>query len=179
MEMREEPAQMTPEFAQLLAGAQSSLYAFIVSLMAGRQEAADVLQETNLKLCREIARYDATKPFLNWALTLARYEVMAWRTRQSRSRLVLDNDVFEMVARHLESQTTSAEGELAALESCLRKLSPEHHAAIAERYMEGSTVRAMAARRGQPENAVAALLYRIRRMLHDCITATVAREESA
>jgi len=170
---------MTPEFARLLAGAQSSLYAFIVSLMAGRQEAADVLQETNLKLCREFARYDATKPFLNWALTLARFEVMAWRTRQSRSRLVLDDDVFEKVAHHLESQPPSMEGELAALEGCLRKLSPEHHAAIEERYMDGSTVRAMAARRGQPENAVAALLYRIRRMLHDCITTTMAKEESA
>jgi RNA polymerase sigma-70 factor (ECF subfamily) len=179
MEMPEEPAQMTPEFARLLAAAQSSLYAFIVSLMAGRQEAADVLQETNLKLCREFARYDAGKPFLNWALTLARYEVMAWRTRQGRSRLILDDDVFEKMAGHLESHPPVAERELTALEGCLGKLSPGHRAAIEERYMEGSTVRAMAARRGQPENAVTALLYRIRRMLHNCITTTMAKEESA
>jgi RNA polymerase sigma-70 factor (ECF subfamily) len=178
-QMHEVPSQMTPEFARLLAGAQSSLYAFIVSLMAGRQEAADVLQETNLKLCREFGRYDPARPFLNWALTVARFEVMAWRTRQSRSRLILDDDVVARVAAHLETAPPSAEKELVALEACLQKLAPHHRAIVEERYRQGSTVRAIALRKGEPENAVAAMLYRIRRTLHDCITATLAQEESA
>lgn len=170
---------MTPEFAQRLAAAQSSLYAFIVSLMGGRDEAADVLQETNLKLCREFHRYDASKPFINWALTLARFEVMAWRTRLARSRLVLDDDVLERVASALEAQPVEPERELAALESCLQKLPERQRAMVEERYQRGETVRAMAGRMGQPENALAAMLYRIRRTLQECITATLAKEESA
>lgn len=170
---------MTPEFAQRLAAAQSSLYAFIVSLMGGRDDAADVLQETNLKLCWEFHRYDASRPFVNWALTLARFEVMAWRTRQSRSRLVLDDDVLERVASALEAQPMEPERELAALESCLQKLPERQRAMVEERYQRGETVRAMAGRMGQPENALAAMLYRIRRALQECVTATLAKEESA
>lgn len=167
---------MTPEFAQRLAAAQSSIYAFVVSLMGGRDEAADVLQETNLKLCREFHRYDGTKPFINWALTLARFEVMAWRTRQSRSRLVLDNDVAERVAEELQTGVREPARELAALERCLQKLPERQRALVEERYRQGRTVRAMAERTGQPENALAAMLYRIRRALQDCITARLAKE---
>ncbi len=170
---------MTPEFAQRLASAQSSIYAFIVSLMGGRDEAADVLQETNLKLCREFHRYDESKPFINWALTLARFEVMAWRTRQSRSRLVLDDDVLERVASALQVQPMEPERELAALERCLQKLPQSQRAMVDERYQCGETVRAMAGRLGQPENALAAMFYRIRRALQECVTTTLAREESA
>jgi RNA polymerase sigma-70 factor (ECF subfamily) len=171
--------QMTPDFARQLAAAQSALYAFIVSLMGGRQEAADVLQETNLKLCREFHRYDASRPFVNWALTLARFEVMAWRTRQSRSRLVLDDDVVERAAAAMEAQLVEPERELAALERCLQKLPQRQRALVEERYERGATVRTMAGRRGQPENALAATLYRIRRALQECITATLAKEEQA
>ena len=170
--------QMTPDYAQRLAAAQSSLYAFILSLMGGRQEAADVLQETNLKLCLEFHRYDAAKPFVNWALTLARYEVMAWRTRQSRSRLVLDDDLVVVVAAHFEAEPLRPERELTALEKCLAHLPPKQREIMEARYQKGETVRAMAGRMGQAENALAALLYRIRRALHDCITAALAKEET-
>lgn len=172
-------SQMTPEFAQRLAAAQSSLYSFIVSLMGRLDEAGDVLQETNLKLCREFRRYDESKPFINWALTLARFEVMAWRTRQSRSRLVLDADVMERMAASLEVSSQYPDRELAALESCLQKLPPDQRKLVQERYEHGATVRDIAQRSGQRENAMAALFYRIRRVLHDCVTATLVKEERA
>lgn len=170
---------MTPEFAQRLAAAQSTLYAFIVSLLGGCDGAADVLQETNLKLCREFPAYDPSRPFLNWALTLARFEVMAWRSRQSRSRLVLDGDVAARVADQLELAPPDAERALSALEQCLQKLPERQRLLVTDRYQSGQTVRNLARLLGQPENALAAMLYRIRRSLHDCIATTLAREESA
>ncbi len=177
--MNETPPQMTPEFAQQLAAAQSSIYAFIITLMGGSDEAADVLQETNLKLCRAFYHYDVKKPFINWALTLARFEVMAWRSRQSRSRLILDNDVAEKVADAMEKMSIESERQLAALERCLQKLPQHQRNLIEERYQQGKTVREMAGLKGEPENALAAMLYRIRRILQECITTTLAKEESA
>ena len=41
-----------PEFVQRLTASQSAMYAFIVSLLGGANDADDVLQETNMKLCR-------------------------------------------------------------------------------------------------------------------------------
>lgn len=168
---------LSPELVQHITAAQSALYAFILTLMAGQDGAADVLQETNVKLCRELHRYDVTRPFLPWAMTLARFEVMAWRTRQSRSRLVLDNDVVELMAAEIAE--VQDERDLAALESCLAALPARQRELIADRYDRGETVRAIAKRLGQPENALAALLYRIRKALHDCITTKLAQEELA
>lgn len=168
---------LSPELVQQITAAQSSLYAFILTLMAGQEGAADVLQETNLKLIRELHRYDTSRPFLPWAMTLAKFAVMAWRTRQSRSKLVLDNDVVGLMAEELPD--SQDDRELAALESCLAALPARQRELIADRYDRGQTVRAIAARLGQPENALAALLYRIRKALHDCITTKLAQEEMA
>jgi RNA polymerase sigma-70 factor, ECF subfamily len=163
-------------FVQHLTAAQSSLYAFICSLMGELEQAQDVLQETNVKLWRRAKEYDPQRPFLAWAFSFARWEVMAWRKKVQRSRLVLDDDLLDLVAAKMESDS-AAGGELAALEKCLSQLPPKQREVMDARYQEGETVRAMAARMGQPENALAALLYRIRRALHECITAHLAKEE--
>lgn len=168
---------LSPELVQQISAAQSALYAFILTLMGGQEGAADVLQETNVKLCRELHRYDTSRPFLPWAMTLAKFEVMAWRTRQSRSRLVLDNDVVDMMAEEIED--SQHERKLAALEPCLAALPARQREVIAARYEQGETVRAIAKRLGQPENALAALLYRIRKALHDCITSRLSQEKFA
>ncbi len=168
---------LSPELVQQITSVQSSLYAFILTLMAGQEGAADVLQETNVKLCRELHRYDVTRPFLPWAMTLARFEVMAWRTRQSRSKLVFDNDIVELMAEELAEPQDDRE--LAALESCLTTLPARQRELITDRYDRGETVRTIAKRLRQPENALAALLYRIRKALHDCITTKLAQEEVA
>ena len=166
---------LSPELVQQITAAQSALYAFILTLMAGQDGAADVLQETNVKLCRELHRYDTSRPFLPWAMTLAKFEVMAWRTRQTRSRLVLDNDVAELLADEIED--SQDDRQMAALESCLAALPARQREMISARYDRGETVRDMAKRLAQPENALAALLYRIRKVLHDCITSKLNQEE--
>lgn len=169
---------ISPSLLQQITSAQSALYAFILTLMGGQDGAADVLQETNVKICRELHRYDASRPFLPWAMTLAKFEVMAWRTRQQRSRLVLDNDVAELMAAEEESNF-GAERELRALESCLEAMPERQRVLLRDRYEKRETVRTIAKRRSQPENALAALLYRLRKSLQDCITTKLAQEEFA
>ena len=88
----------TPEFVQLLTASQSAMYAFIVSLLGGVNDAHDVLQEANMKLCRKCSEYDPNQPFLRWAYAFARFEVMACRKRNQRSRLVLDDALLATFA---------------------------------------------------------------------------------
>ncbi|MEJ6582113.1 MAG: sigma factor [Akkermansiaceae bacterium] len=78
---------LNPQFVKLLTNNQSALYAFIVSRMGSVDQANDVLQEANLKLCKKADEFDSERPFLAWAFTFARFEVMAWRKKQQRSRL--------------------------------------------------------------------------------------------
>ena len=95
-------SEPTPEFVQRLMASQSAMYAFIVSLLGGANDADDVLQETNMKLCRRSAQYDREQPFLRWAYAFARFEVMAYRKSKQRSRLVLDDDLVVRMAGELE-----------------------------------------------------------------------------
>ena len=75
----------------------------------GVNDASDVLQETNMKLCRKCAEYDPQQPFLRWAYAFARFEVMAHRKRRQRSRLVLDDELLATVAAELEESAEDAD----------------------------------------------------------------------
>jgi len=61
------------EFSQKLVGMQRNLYGFILSLVANRSDAEDVLQETNLILCQKSKEYNPQGNFRSWAFNIARY----------------------------------------------------------------------------------------------------------
>ncbi|CAE7353833.1 sigF, partial [Symbiodinium sp. CCMP2456] len=137
--------------------------------MGGVSEANDVLQETNLKLCNKAADYDPTQPFLRWAYVFARFEVMAWRKRQARSRLVLDDELVAVIASDWEGNAQDAAQQITALEGCLEKLPKKQRDLLDARYGRGEAVQDIAARQCRTENAMSALFYRVRKSLADCI----------
>lgn len=174
--------EMTPEqtsvFVARLTEAQSALYGSIHTLLAGGTAVSDVLQETNRVLWQKAALYDPTRPFLPWALTVARFEVLAHRKRQSRDRLVFDDGLVAQLAGEYERQS-AGDGALQALDRCLQKLPTAQRTLLDARYLRGEPVQAIAAREGRAAGAVSALLYRIRAALAECMDRTLAREGSA
>ncbi len=168
-----------PEFVQRLTASQSAMYAFIVSLLGGANDADDVLQETNMKLCRRWSQYDRDQPFLRWAYAFARFEIMAYRKSKQRSRLVLDNTLVATIAGELEESSENADSRLKLLEVCLKRLNARQRELIFARYGRGEAVRDIAARLSRPENAMAALFYRLRKILADCVQSLIGRERMA
>jgi RNA polymerase sigma-70 factor (ECF subfamily) len=164
---------LSPEFAQRLMGCQSALYAFVATLLGRLEGAQDVLQNTNVALCRRSVEYDPARPFLAWAYGFARFEVLAWRKRQERDRLVLDDALLDQVADELQADPGLADLQLAALEGCVDRLPRPHRELIAARYHRGEAVQSIAARLNRPQNAIAANLYRIRKALIDCVQARI------
>lgn len=162
-------------FVERLTGAQSQLYAFIASLLAGASDAADVLQETNKALWQKAAEYDPTRPFLPWAFSFARMQVMAHRKRLSRDRLVFDDELIGQLADVFE-RNEGGERQLQALETCLQKLPSGQREVLAAKYERGEAVNDIAAREGKAANAVSALLYRVRAALAECIEQTLTKE---
>jgi RNA polymerase sigma-70 factor (ECF subfamily) len=146
--------------------------------MGGVDQANDVLQETNLRLCAKASDYEVGRPFLPWAYTFARWEVMAWRKRQQRSRLVLDDGLAEQLAEEFQAEP-AADGRLRALEECLSQLPRAHRELIQARYQASEAVQDMAVRLKRPENTVSAMLYRIRRTLAECVHQKTRKERMA
>jgi len=166
----------TTEFVQQLTGCQRALYAFIVSLLGGVNDANDVLQETNLKLCRKCAEYDASQPFLRWAYAFARFEVMAFRKRKQRSRLVLDNELLATVAVEMEESSEDADYRMQMVEMCIERLNPRQRELIAARYGRGESIKDIAVRLSRPGPAMGMLFYRLRKALADCAQSLLRKE---
>ena len=65
---------------------QRPLYAYILTLLPNRSEAEDILQETNLILCRKAGEYNPEGHFQGWAFNIARYQVMGHISKFKRSK---------------------------------------------------------------------------------------------
>src|SRR5262245_60462952 len=109
------------EFLLQVTSHQSTLYAAITAMLGGVEGAHDILQETNVVLLQKAGEFDLTRPFIPWAMTFARFQVMAWRKKQSRDRLVLNDELFSVLADRLCAETVRPSQRLDAVESCLGK----------------------------------------------------------
>ena len=103
---------------------------------------------------------------------------MAWRKTKQRSRLVLDDELLATVAAEIEETAEEADHRLKVLEKCMERLNPRQRELIAARYARGEPVQDIAARLSRPENAMAALFYRLRKLLADCAQSVLGRQVS-
>ena len=92
------------EFAQLLTQCQRRLFGFIFSLVPDYTQANDILQETNLALCKSADKYDPEKNFTAWAFKVARFQLMAHMKKHNRNRLVFDEELMDLVAEDAEEE---------------------------------------------------------------------------
>lgn len=164
-----QPLVQEEAFRRELTRVQSDLFTYLCALTGRADAARDVLQDTNLALCRQADRYDPLLPFLPWARTIAYYQVLSWRKRQLRERLVFDDELLEDVADALRVEPSVSHAQLDALEGCVKKLPERMRELLEARYVRGCTLETLAASRGRASNAVAASLYRIRQLLSDCM----------
>lgn len=166
----------TGDFVQALTGVQSRLYAYICSLLGDAASARDVLQDTNLALWDKAHDYDPTRPFLPWAYRVAYLQVLAYRKRCTRSRLLFDEELVNELAEETLRGDDDLDLRLEALGDCINKLTGSRREMIDDRYLRGESVDRIAGRLHKPPNVVAATLYRIRKRLHECIEARLAME---
>lgn len=166
-------------FHQLLTGAQSSLYAFICSLLGRTANASDILQETNFVLWEKADQFDPSLEFLPWAFKFAHLQVLAFRKRQQRDRLMFDNELVGTLATEFARNVRDVDTRLAALGECVEKL-PESHRDLLRQYYEcESTLDVIGKAIGRQTSAVAASLYRIRKVLSDCVERMLRLEGSS
>ncbi|MDB5297326.1 MAG: sigH 2 [Phycisphaerales bacterium] len=159
----------TEPFLALLTASQSSLYAYIVSLLPNRQQADDILQETNIVLWRKADEFHEGTSFIAWACQVAYFNVLSFRRRMARDKHTFGDDLFDYLAERQCERIDGVEDRQQALRGCLQKLPPKQRELIEARYQPGASVRRMADERQTTEGALSQSLYRIRATLLDCI----------
>lgn len=166
----------TNEFMQLLTGMQSRLYAYICSMIGDATGSLDVLQETNVVLWDKAGEYDPDRPFPPWAFRIAYLQVLAYRKRCVRSRLVFDENLISEMTEEFLSRDEDHTLLLEALDCCLEKLPGFRRELIDCRYARGESVDQIAKRLRKAPNVISASLYRVRKVLLSCIESRLAAE---
>ncbi|QNN23824.1 sigma-70 family RNA polymerase sigma factor [Planctomycetales bacterium ZRK34] len=169
----------TRQFVRTLTAHQSRLYAFILAMVGDHHAAGDVLQETNVVLWEKADEAMAADDFGAWAYRVAHFQVLAWRQKRSRDRLVFDERVLAALAEDGIEIAEQSDRRQDALSQCLSKLPEDARRLIQRRYGLGESVAQIA---DQVQRSIAATnqwLYRIRRDLLRCIETRISREDQA
>ncbi len=157
------------DFIAHITRSQRHLHAFILTLIWHPADADDVLQEANLVLWRKADTFDATRPFLPWAMRVAQLQAMAWLKTRSRGRQRLDDALLDTIASEAMAEANELEPRRRALSDCLQHLSEDHRQLIARRYQPEGSVNDLASERGSTAKAVSEQLRRIRALLLSCV----------
>lgn len=161
---------------QRLIEVQSSLYAFVYSLLGSGEDAYDVLQEANLAIIAKAAKYDSERNFFTWACRFAQLQVMAYRKRQSRDRLCFDDELVGILAEDFDGGLHESSSRMDALSKCLDILEPSNRFLISQCYEHGNAPADIATSLGKGVGAIRAKIFRIRKQLAECIRRRVAAE---
>lgn len=168
------------EFVSLLTRHQPDLWSYIITLMPGDPDTADVLQKTNLVLWTKQRDFAPGSNFRAWAFAVARFEVLAHLKKQMRQGIVLlDDELLDRIAQEAPDALAPSELRLAALERCLNKLRPQDRELLDHRYRSTLGLDEFAARAGRSVSALSVTLHRLRSSLRRCVQDQLMAEEGA
>ena len=156
-------------FTQNWTKAQPDVAAYVRAVVRDADAAKDIVQETAVVLLRKFEQWDSTRPFLPWALGIAKFEILAHRRDSARERLVFDDALLDAVTESWSSVVAELDGEQSALQECLETLAPKAREIVRLRYFEELTAKQVANRIGSTAGAARISLMRIRQQLHECV----------
>ncbi len=176
------PENDTPDphetFLRLWMVHEPELRAFVRSCCPNAQEVDDVMQEVSVAALRKFSTLDDHSAFGPWACLIARYELLSARRRFARDRLVLAEDIVELLAEEGAEELPLRQQQLRTLDQCIEKLPRERRELALAAYAKGTTIRELAAQLKRTEGSLYQLLARIRKELHRCMERAFAGAES-
>lgn len=164
------------EFVLLYARHQPAVFGYIFTLLPDWVEAEDVLQRTSLILWQKFGDFTPGTDFPRWACSVARFTVLKRLRERARDRLVLSDDVLDLLAEEGVEDLDRRAAERKALAGCLEKVPPSDRNLLEGYYSREATVADLATSFGHTVAAVYKRLSRIRAGLHRCVERRLAVE---
>jgi RNA polymerase sigma-70 factor (ECF subfamily) len=162
--------QDSEQLARLWTESQPVVAAYILAIIPDFHQAEDVLQQVAVVLVREYERFDSSKPFLPWALGIARNcALKSRRDVARRSKHVLSDAVLDGIQAAFEEHDDSLLAMRKFLRYCLNKQPRKVLELLQWRYAQDLSPTDVAAQMGITAGAVRAMLHRARQALRRCI----------
>ena len=157
--------------------AQPSVGRFIRSFVRDRAQAEDLLQEVALIIVDRFETYEPDRPFIGWALGIARRVVQTHLRKMYRDRQVEFSDAVDQAASAFQRLEPQAEVMKEALDHCVRKVHRRSRSALLLRYSEGLELKQIAEHLEMTAGNVGVLLHRVRTSLRECVQRRQRLEE--
>lgn len=154
--------------------AQPALTAFLIASTPQFSDAEDLLQEVAAEVARRFDDYDLSRPFLPWALWVAKIKIANFYRARERSPVKFIGDSIDVLAEACDRVQLTLAEEKWALEKCLASLTGRSRQLLQLRYFEDLTPQEMSGRLDMTAGAVRIALSRIRSALIACVRSTLA-----
>lgn len=170
-------------FAELVYAYQDAVFNLCYRILNDRGEAEDAAQEAFLRAYLNLSRYDPSRSFKTWLLTIASNHCID-RLRRRRMRFVSIEDdplpSYTLSSDAPEPEDVAIEQETRqALSLLLDQLAPDYRAAVVLRYWYDYSYVEIADMLQTTESAIKSRLFRARQMLAEMIEHPAAAEHAA
>jgi RNA polymerase sigma-70 factor (ECF subfamily) len=166
-------------FMRLWTESQQAVVNYIHATVRDPAAAKDLAQETALVLFRRFSEYDGQRPFLAWALGVAKLQVLGFRRDEVRSLVCFDTELFDRFTEMWAETAAAASERSSALEVCLERLPARPRQMVRLRYFEELSSEEIGRRIGSKSAAVRVALQRIRERLRACVEQQLRTERRA
>ena len=166
------------QFTRLWTEAQPVVAAYLNTAIPDFHQAEDLLQEVAVVLLRKFREYDASRPFVTWAIGVARIEVLNSRRKYARSRLFYEPEVLQRLTDTCEELAPELEIRARALRECLESIEGRASELLHLRYEQALKPNRIAHQMGLAVVAVRVMLSRTRATLRQCIKRKLKLEGS-
>lgn len=172
-EQSDKPEALSPDeyerFLALFAANQKRILGYIYSLVPHAQNAEDICQKTSLVLWRKFHQLKPDGDFMAWACRVAYLEVCNFRRTASRDRLFFSDELLAYLAEDRLADLAESSHRLIALRECVKQLGPPQRELLEQAYSHEHSIGQLAERLGQAVQTVYNRLFRLRRLLFDCV----------
>jgi RNA polymerase sigma-70 factor (ECF subfamily) len=169
--MQPSPEQHSSEqLARLWTESQPVVASYIFSLVPDFHQAEDILQQVAVILVREFHKFDATRPFLPWAMGIAKNTALKSRREVARDcTYLLEDSLIERVQAAFAEKSERWMAVRHALKNCLSHQQQRTREVLQWRYSHDLKPQEVARRMGITPGAVRVMLHRARGALRECI----------
>jgi RNA polymerase sigma-70 factor, ECF subfamily len=157
-------------FAELVYAYQDAVYNLCYRMLYDRGEAEDAAQEAFLRAFLNLQRYDPSRSFKTWVLSIASNYCIDRIRRRRMQWLSLDDPLPNMTLREDTPEpedVTIMHEQSEALQKLLHKLPPDYRASVVLRYWYDYSYVEIADILDTTESAIKSRLFRARQLLAD------------
>nr|WP_182864831.1 sigma-70 family RNA polymerase sigma factor [Rhodopirellula sp. JC639] len=165
-------------FTDCWLNAEPAISAYVFASISLFHDAEDVVQRIAHELARRFDEYDSRRPFVAWALWIAKSRVIDYYRARGRSHEVLSDELLGKLADTMARQADDRSLRREALEVCLDELPPRSRRLLDLRYAEELSIDETAREIGSTSGSVRVLLSRVRTVLASCIERRLAMENA-